>query len=45
LLIVYLVVRWLFLVTVWTDTRTPEAVSDRSQAARAGLELVGDIIG
>jgi membrane protein len=45
LLIVYLVVRWLFLVTVWTDTRTPESVADRSQAARAGLELVGDLIG
>jgi membrane protein len=45
LLIVYLVVRWLFLVTVWTDTRAPESVSDRSEAARAGLELVADLIG
>ncbi len=45
LLIVYLVVRWLFLVTVWTDTRAPESVSDRSEATRAGLELVADLIG
>lgn len=45
LLIVYLVVRWLFLVTVWTDTRAPESVSDRSEAARAGIELVADLIG
>ena len=45
LLIVYLVVRWLFLVTVWTDTRAPESVSDRSEAGRAGIELVADLIG
>jgi membrane protein len=45
LLIVYLVVRWLFLITVWTDTRAPEAVTDRSQAGRVGLELVADIVG
>ncbi|MEJ2863685.1 YihY/virulence factor BrkB family protein [Actinomycetospora flava] len=45
LLIVYLVVRWLFLVTVWTDTRAPAAVTDRSEAGRVGLELVADIVG
>jgi membrane protein len=45
LVIVYLVVRWLFLVTVWTETRAPESVSDRSEAGRAGLELVADLVG
>ncbi|GAA4926749.1 membrane protein [Actinomycetospora succinea] len=45
LLIVYLVVRWLFLVTVWAETRAPEAVSDRGEAARGGLELVADLVG
>ncbi len=45
LLIVYLVVRWLFLVTVWTDTRAPDSVTDRSEAGRAGVELVADLIG
>ncbi|WP_285647962.1 YhjD/YihY/BrkB family envelope integrity protein [Actinomycetospora sp. NBRC 106375] len=45
LLIVYLVVRWLFLVTVWTETDTPDAVSDRSEAGRAGLEFVADLVG
>jgi membrane protein len=44
LVIVYVVVRWLFLVTVWTDTRTPESVSDRGEAARAGLEFVADLV-
>ncbi|TCK22248.1 YihY/virulence factor BrkB family protein [Pseudonocardia endophytica] len=45
LLIVYVVVRWLFLVTVWTDTDAPDSVSDRSEAGRAGIELVADLIG
>lgn len=45
LVIVYLVVRWLFLVTVWTDTPAPESVSGRGEAGRAGLELVADILG
>ena len=45
LLIVYLVVRWLFLVTVWTDTPAPESVTDRSEAARTAVELVADMIG
>ncbi|GAA4781705.1 YhjD/YihY/BrkB family envelope integrity protein [Actinomycetospora chlora] len=45
LVIVYLVVRWLFLVTVWTDTRAPDAVSDRGENARAGIELVADLVG
>ncbi|MEJ2887595.1 YihY/virulence factor BrkB family protein [Actinomycetospora aeridis] len=45
LLIVYLVVRWLFLVTVWTGTRTPDAVTDRGEAARGGIELVADLVG
>jgi membrane protein len=45
LLIVYLVVRWLFLVTVWTDTHAPDTVSDRSEAGRTGIELVADLVG
>lgn len=45
LLIVYLVVRWLFMVTVWTGTRAPDSVSDRGDAARGGIELVADLVG
>lgn len=45
LVIVYLVVRWLFLVTVWTGTRAPDAVSDRGENARGGIELVADLVG
>jgi hypothetical protein len=30
---------------VWTDTRAPDTVSDRSEAGRTGIELVADLVG